>query len=50
MITKQEVYANGIDWLLTRNNEKKLENECIKRQLEKKSFFKKITQYIKDII
>lgn len=50
MITKQEVYANGIDWLISRNNDKKLENECIKRQFENKTFWQKTKEYIKEII
>ena len=49
-ITKQEVYANGIDWLISRNNEKKLENESIKKHLENKSVWKSIKEYIKEII
>ena len=50
MITKQEVYANGIDWLISRSNEKRLENECLKRHLERKSLFTKFIEYIKEII
>lgn len=50
MITKQEVYANGIDWLISRSNEKRLENECLKRQFENKTFWQKIKEYIKEII
>ena len=50
MITKQEVYANGIDWLINRNNEKRLENECLKNKITKKNLWKVITEYIKEII
>ena len=50
MITKQEVYANGIDWLISRSNEKKLENECLKNKITKKTLWKVITEYIKEII
>lgn len=50
MITMTEVYANGIDWLISKNNDKKLENECIKRQLELKPWHIKFIDYIKEII
>ena len=50
MITKQEVYANGIDWLINRNDEKKHENQSLKRHLERKSIIDKIIEYIKEII
>ena len=50
MITKQEVYKNGIDWLISRNNEKNHENLSLKRHLERKSFFIKFIEYIKEII
>ena len=50
MITKQEIYANGIDWLINRNNEKKHENQSLKRHLERKSLFIKLIEYIKEII
>lgn len=50
MITRQEIYANGIDWLINRNNEKKHKTECIKRPLERKSLFTKFIEYIKEII
>ena len=50
MITKQEVYANGIDWLISRSNEKILENKCLKRQFENKNLWQKIKEYIKEII
>ena len=50
MITMQEVYSNGIDWLIVKNNEKKIENECIKRQIEAKTWFQKITEYLREII
>ena len=50
MITKQEVYANGIDWLISRNNDKNHENQSLKRHLERKSIIDKIIEYIKEII
>lgn len=50
MITMTEVYANGIDWLISKNNEKKLENECIKRQLENKHWYIKLIEYVKEIV
>lgn len=50
MITMTEVYANGIDWLISKNNEKKLENECIKRQLVNKPWYVKLIEYFKEII
>lgn len=50
MITMTEVYNNGIDYLINKNNDKKLENECIKRQIENKSWYIKFVEYIKDII
>lgn len=50
MITMTEVYANGIDWLISKNNDKKLENECIKRQFELKPWYIKLFEYFKEII
>lgn len=50
MITMTEVYANGIDWLISKNNDKKLENECIKRQFELKPWYVKLIDYFKEII
>lgn len=50
MITMEQVYNNGIDYLINKNNDKRLENECIKRQIENKSWFVKLIEYFKEII
>lgn len=50
MITMTDVYNNGIDYLINKNNDKRLENECIKRQLEAKSWYIRMIEYIKEII
>lgn len=50
MITMQEVYANGIDYLINKNNDKRLENECIKRQIEISPWYIRLIEYFKEII
>lgn len=50
MITMEQVYNNGIDYLINKNNDKKLENECIKRQIENKPWYIKFVEYVKEII
>lgn len=50
MITMEQVYNNGIDYLINKNRDKKLENECIKRQLETKTWLQKIAEYLRDVI
>ena len=47
MITKQEVYANGIKWLMAQYD---MEKQTVYFEVKEKSIFQKIKEYIKEII